>query len=432
MTFPVFFSVVALFAAIPLFLSVFLRASVKKSRQTVIRDLNKFFELSEAEKLQVAGAQAPANQPDGATSKYGLLHSFEFVKFKYYLADDPGEDMRPPGPGPGRAKKPHRDFRAWEWAIAMAPLFVLLAGGNLFIAVLLCQTLNCDFQGVFQETPVCWIVQFTQMHKSIASSMAWAYLGAYTYLIRALFQAINNFDLSPASFFGAFNNVVFGVLFPIVTVGYLFAHWPSVPPALVYVTVFAGGYMPDSVLRWILQKSIIRMIKGERFIKGLKAQAVPVDVLDGIDGLIRYRLSDFHITTVQNLACANPIMLFVETPFGIYQMIDWVAQAQLCAAVGVDRLFDLWDLGIRTIFDLERAAGEFRDDATLQNIEKILFDRKEAVSADWKDDAIVRNIHVRIAGPYTQRLRQIVMRVSDQIGGDETRYLWKAAAAKGQ
>ena len=187
------------FATAPIALSVLVRQSVRNSRRKIIRELEPFF------KLDPTGSVISGRSPTG-TDDDNLLHSFEFVKFKYG-ADETSRDNP-------------AEFASDEWALAALPLIVLLTAANATAMTIILISLGSESCEI--PAPTC-VVDFLTDHRLLRFCFLSSYIGAYTFMIRSFFQAINNFDLTPASLFGAFNNLIFGVTLPAV----LFLFWPT-------------------------------------------------------------------------------------------------------------------------------------------------------------------------------------------------------------
>ena len=379
----------AFFSVVPLMILVAIRESVKRQRQETIKNLETVFALR------------------SDRNREGPLPSFEFVKYKYFLKERP------------------RDFSWLHWFVSSLPLVALTFALNVIALLIL---LRAGF-----SLNISWAIPWPgDQAPTFVWVMLCAYSGGYLFMARAFFQAINNFDLSPLAFIGAFINLLAGIVLSVVFMygtTKLSGVFDLDHPAffVVILTAFAIGYLPQVTSRNILLLSQIHNYKRENAETYKHFSVVPTEVIDGIDTIIRDRLSDYHIVSVQNLAAANPLMLFVETPYGIYQIMDWVAQAQLCCSVGPDSLVALWRLGIRTIFDLERAALDpaCKHPQLLKAIGAALFaaspSNDQQRDGEIDIDAVVADVLLRLQDPHVLRLRELYVRVENCLGPDARR-----------
>ncbi|NTI44225.1 hypothetical protein [Rhizobium rhizogenes] len=366
---------------------VLIRETVKRHRREVIQDLAAVFNL-----------------PGGPASDR-LIPSFEFVKFKYFM----------PMAYPGLERYP-RDFPVWAWIVGIVP-FCALSGMLTWICLSL----------LAKQIP-----PYMPLLAEISEGTFWptvvsvAFLGAYLAAMRGLSQAIHNFDLSPSLFISSTIDMLAGLTLATLFVSVLkpAAGLANAEMSVSIVAAFAVGYLPQTAQRALISRSRLWNFKRENASIYKYFKATPLELIDGIDTQIRDRLSDFHIISPQNLAAANPLMLFVETPYGVYQIMDWVAQAQLCASVGPNALAELWKLGVRTIFDLERLASDHRsrNSKLLRQVGAHLLG-PNTQQDDLPDEAtVLASIQMRLDDPYVHRLRQIYMQVGERIGPQYWRF----------
>ncbi|KAE8235017.1 hypothetical protein A4X03_0g9938, partial [Tilletia caries] len=209
----------------------------------------------------------------------------------------------------------------------------------------------------------------------------------------------------------------------------------ELPPAWILLSL-AFGLLPGSVLQFILVKigTQINWIKqsDNRFLDWTRV--VPLDAIDGIDFFTRFRLEECGISDVQSLATYNPIMLHIETPYGIYQTVDWIAQAQLCCVVGLDRFLLLRqfnDVQEKSLakFLIPDADGQIKEvdakDFSIWALTTISENKEMASYAiehlmDWiGDDLHVRRLR-RLWNEISSRLGQLgVELTADKISGDK-------------
>lgn len=306
--------------------------------------------------------------------------SFEFVRSKYLSdVDMAGTFSQPDYQHPNAAQIQEildritrlgrrRDRRLLASSVGL--MIVLYFGVDALLAAI-----TCGFGSV---TCSCALTHFAPCDAALNASEntgvtysalvtigGLAFAGAFVETFRTFLRHLAVFDLSAYTFLRQTGEMVAAIIFTMIA----FAAIPDPLQPFTRGTESDGipwlwialapilGLMPRSATQFFYMKTknLITWFKTEDDRFQEITRVTTVDAIDGIDFPTRFRLEVCGIYDVQNLATTNPIMLHIESPFGIYQCIDWVAQAQLCHILGLEKFLMMRELNIRTIFDLERA-----------------------------------------------------------------------------
>lgn len=410
----------------------------------------------------------PSSGKDGATL------SFEFVKGKYFIDLPAAHDGHKIEDIPRFPMLLHADwmllfcaipymvFTGFGVFILFAPVEALTDGG-LISTWLKPSLLAIGGAGADVTADTDKIDAY---HMNVLTVAGLALAGAYFFTLRVFLRAVVMFDLSTITFLRAFSHMALSVTLAVVIYrftpdaedvarilgraattaakGETAATGLELPWLLL---AFGLGFLPDSALLYVFRKTGMPF-KDRCSELDEHAKIIPLTLIDGIDHFTAFRLEESNIFDVQNLATFNPIMLHVESPYGIYQTVDWVAQAQLCTVVGPERFLALKTLNIRTIFDLKRAVlGDdikgsvvpplslvdaiadmlLQDDLRDRTLrEKTGFarlpafqlrpDEPGAISAADRRDALCHLVRVILDDLHVYRLEQLWRHIADRLG----------------
>jgi len=282
--------------------------------------------------------------------------------------------------------------------------FIIFTTAGVFVLLSPAGELNQLLSDALGLSPDGASASVSKNYENAFAIAALAFVSAYLYSLRLLFKSLVAYEPFAIAFLRAFAHMLFAVTLAVM----IWQVAPDTTPlveatAKVQNSIVGGnkvtvrpapedapgvrqvpagpeqisklwlmlalilGFLPDYSFSWLLQRTRLTLSRRYR-VAAKHAAMAPLTVIDGIDFAKAYRLGEANIAGVQNLAAANPIMLHIETSYCMFFIMDWIAQAQLCAAVGPERFLLFKKINIRTIFDLERAVLDSSSPAGLKQI----------------------------------------------------------------
>lgn len=232
------------------------------------------------------------------------------------------------------------------------------------------------------------------------------FVGAYVWSIEYLILRIANFDLSPLSFLRASAHVLMTVFVAWVLCQVVGA--PGIQEKLAIAVVlgiaFLSGLYPSLGVN-VLVDRLPHWLRLKRDVPEAAtiSRAFPLDLIDGIDSSIKFRLNQLEIAEVQNLATANPILLYVEAPYGLLQVIDWIAQAQLLHELGPERFLKARAAGVRDMMAFLELGRSEQGRRLLAE-----FLRSDAATDDGALQARVESIAGKLHVRHLERWRSVI------------------------
>lgn len=149
------------------------------------------------------------------------------------------------------------------------------------------------------------------------NAFSFAFLGAYFFGLQVLLRGYIRGDLTPKSY-----NTMTARVFVSFILAWLLGSLFSQDNEIAKVLCFFAGVVPETVLRWLLDKSTLKS-------KALREEMAPLTDLEGIDLYDRTRLADEGVTNVQALAHHNLVELMINTRIAVPRLVDWVDQSIL-------------------------------------------------------------------------------------------------------
>ena len=279
-------------------------------------------------------------------SEAGLPHpSLELVRARYEEAQLGGAERKPTFWGRVRACA-SREVVAY---LLPTGIFVLLSLMGFFLVLSAVHSEFKDANLLMLGLTVDPSSASASYQTATALIVSAGFLGAYVWSVNYLILRVANFDLSPLDFLRVSAHVLLTTLIAGVFRYFVGASTGvDLATASVLLAAFVIGLVPTLGLNTLIDRlpASFRLKRVAPEAKQI-GRELPLDLIDGIDSAIKFRLANYEINDVQNLATENPINLYVGTPYNLLEILDWIAQAQLLVSLGPSKFLELRTANIR-------------------------------------------------------------------------------------
>lgn len=181
-----------------------------------------------------------------------------------------------------------------------------------------------------------------QLHDLVPPTLVWGFVGAYFASMLLIVEESRKYSLTPNTYYSLVYRILFSSTAALLVSG-LF------PDTFSALTAFGIGLFPVEKTRDFIMRKTSELVGSTTSEGELGAELA---VIQGLaDGRNRRRLVDVGITSVQALATADPLVLFLETTLPIRTIIDMIDKSILYLYIG-DKVEELRTHGINGVIEL--------------------------------------------------------------------------------
>ena len=196
----------------------------------------------------------------------------------------------------------------------------------------------------------------------IPNSLFYGFAGGWLYALYSVVSRYRSADIPP----GLINELAYQIVIASVAAYFVAKSFPGDQEEVTPLVVFALGFIPYvDITTWLRTTAQTRLGTTGSQVRQKAQERERADSLIGFPGISSQdydRLREEHIYTVQNMAMANPIYLYLVTSYRMSQIIAWISQAYLRTFIEAEASERLAGMGIRGAIEMARVKSVISQD----------------------------------------------------------------------